>query len=72
METKCNPFTRPLRPSEIGLRGEIYRKWSKFRTREIIELTSLDDLVRHVQMKYGLNRQQAKKEVDAFAKGRDL
>lgn len=64
------PFGRPLRPSEIGMRGEIAAKWSKISTKEIAELQSTDDLVALVEQKYHLARQAARQEVDAFAKGR--
>ncbi len=67
-----NPFSRPLRPSEIGMRGDIYGKWSKFKFQEIEELKSNDDLVAQVQFKYGLQRPQAQSEVEKFAKGRQL
>lgn len=72
MTDTCNPFSRPLRPSEIGMRGEICGKWSKFRSQDIIDLKSNDDLVTQVQSKYGLQRPQAQSEVDNFAKGRRL
>jgi hypothetical protein len=67
-----NPFAKPLRSSEIGLRGEIGAKWSKLSAREILDLKSNEDLVAQVQAKYQLNRSQAQSEVDAFTKGRRL
>ncbi len=65
-------FTRPLRASEIGMRGEIGGKWSKLSVQEILDLKSNDDLVNQIQSKYHLGRAQAQREVDAFAKGRQL
>lgn len=72
MAMTSDPFGRPLRPSEIGMRGEICGKWSKISTREVLALRSNDDLVSQVQSKYALRRAEAQSEVDAFAKGRCL
>jgi hypothetical protein len=54
------------------MRGEIAQKWSKFTPQDIAALKSKDDLVTGVQSKYQLDRVQAQKDVDAFAKGRQL
>jgi hypothetical protein len=66
------------------MRGEIQQKWgkfstqeiaalkSKFSTQEIAALKSKDDLVAQVQTKYALDKSQAQRDVDAFAKGRQL
>ena len=72
MIDRTSPFSRPLRASELGMRGEIAAKWSKFRMQEIEDLRSNDELVRHVQSKYGLQHSQAQKEVETFAKGRRI
>lgn len=72
MTKRIDPFAKPLRPSEIGIRGEICSKWSKLSAQEILDLKSIDDLVNQVQSKYQLGRLQAQSEVDAFAKGRQL
>ncbi len=55
-----------------GMRGEIGRKWPKFTPEEISALKSKDDLVTEVQSKYSLDKAQAQKEVDSFARGRQL
>lgn len=55
-----------------GMRGEIQQKWGKFSAQEIAALKSRDELVTQVQTKYALDRAQAQKDVEAFAKGRDL
>ena len=47
-------------------------KWPKFDAAEIAALKSKDDLVTGVQSKYQLDKTQAQKDVDAFAKGRQL
>ena len=55
-----------------GMRGEIQKQWSKFTYPEVSALKSKDDLVAQVQTKYALDKMQAQKDVDAFAKGRQL
>lgn len=63
-------FGRPLRGSEIGIRGDIAKKWSKLTTQEITGLKSIDALVTLVQNYYQLPRHAAVHEVEAFTKGR--
>lgn len=65
-------FGRPLRASEIGMRGEIAGRWSKITTKEIAELQSNDALATLVQLKYDLSWQAAQSEVVAFSTGRRL
>lgn len=55
-----------------GMRGEIQKQWSKFTYAEVSALKSKDELVTQVQAKYALDKPQAQKDVDAFAKGRQL
>jgi hypothetical protein len=55
-----------------GMRGEIQQKWGKFSMQEISALKDKDDLVAQVQTKYALDKTQAQRDVDAFAKGRQL
>jgi uncharacterized protein YjbJ (UPF0337 family) len=55
-----------------GMRGEIVTKWGKFDAREIAALKDMDELVSQIQSKYGRDKTQAQREVDAFAKGRQL
>jgi hypothetical protein len=64
-------FERPLVPT-TGMRAEIVRRWGKFSDQEIADLKDKDDLVAKVQAKYQLDRAQAQRDVDAFAKGRQL
>jgi hypothetical protein len=54
------------------MRGEIQKQWSKFTYQEVAALKNKDDLVAQVQTKYALEKVQAQKDVDAFAKGRQL
>jgi hypothetical protein len=55
-----------------GMRSEIQQKWGKFSAEEIRTLKDKDDLVAQVQAKYALDKPQAQRDVDAFAKGRQL
>jgi hypothetical protein len=55
-----------------GMRAEIAQKWPKFTAQDVSALKSKDDLVTEVQSKYSLDKVQAQKDVDAFAKGRQL
>jgi uncharacterized protein with GYD domain len=55
-----------------GMRGEIQKQWSKFTYAEVSALKSKDELVSQVQSKYALDKVQAQKDVDAFARGRQL
>ena len=55
-----------------GMRGEIQKQWSKFTYAEVSALKSKDELVAQVQSKYALDKAQAQKDVDAFARGRQL
>jgi hypothetical protein len=55
-----------------GMRGEIQQKWAKFSAQEIAALKDKDDLVTQVQAKYALDKTQAQRDVDTFAKGRQL
>jgi hypothetical protein len=55
-----------------GMRSEIAQKWPKFSAQDVSALKSKDDLVTEVQSKYQLDKAQAQKDVDAFARGRQL
>ena len=59
-------------PATASMRGEIQKQWSKFTYAEVSALKSKDDLVAQVQSKYALDKAQAQKDVEAFAKGRQL
>jgi hypothetical protein len=58
--------------ADAGMRSEIVGKWSKFSTADVAALKTKDDLVAQVQSKYSLDKAAAQKDVDAFAKGRQL
>lgn len=55
-----------------GMRSEIATKWDKFNPTEVAGIKDKADLVKQVQTKYGLEMAQAQRDVDAFAKGRQL
>lgn len=55
-----------------GMRSEIAAKWPKLTAADVTALMSKEDLVQQVQTKYALDATQAKKDVDAFANGRQL
>ena len=58
--------------TSTGMRGDIQKQWSKITYAEVSALKSRDELVAQVQSKYALDKVQAQKDVDAFAKGRQL
>lgn len=55
-----------------AMRAEIQQKWGKFDAQEITALKDREDLVAKLQVKYQLDKLQAQRDVDAFAKGRQL
>jgi hypothetical protein len=58
--------------SNAGMRSEVQKKWSKFTYQEVSALKNKDDLVAQLQTKYGFDKAQAQRDVDAFANGRQL
>jgi ABC-type microcin C transport system permease subunit YejB len=58
--------------SKAGMRSEIQKKWSKFTYQDVAALKNKDDLVAQLQTKYGFDKAQAQRDVDAFANGRQL
>jgi len=51
---------------------EIGSKWAKFSEQELSALKDRDDLVTQVVAKYGLEKSQAQRDVDALMKGRQI
>jgi hypothetical protein len=51
---------------------EIKVQWGKFSDQELSALKSRDDLITQVVAKYGLEKGQAQRDVDALLKGRQL
>jgi hypothetical protein len=56
---------------EIVLK-EIGAKWTKFSEQDLSALKGKDDLVTQVVAKYGLEKAQAQRDVDALLKGRQI
>jgi hypothetical protein len=54
------------------IQKEIKAKWDKFSDQELTSLKSRDDLVTQVVAKYGFERPQAQRDVDALLKGREI
>ena len=72
MTTNTQPEAGKAQTPATGMRGEIQQKWGKFSAQEITALKDKDDLVAQVQAKYSLDKAQAQRDVDTFAKGRQL
>ncbi len=51
---------------------EIGAKWGKFSEHDLSALKGNDDLVNQVVAKYGLEKAQAQRDVDALLKGRHI
>ena len=54
------------------IQKEIKAKWDKFSDQELTSLKSRDDLVTQVVAKYGFERPQAQRDVEALLKGREV
>ena len=72
MTNITQPIVSPAHANAERMRSEICKRWGKFSGQEIRALKSNDDLVAQIQSKYQLDKMQAQKDVDAFAKGRQL
>jgi hypothetical protein len=59
-------------PIKQGLLKDIRVKWDKFTDKELNGLKSNDDLVSHVVAKYGMDKAQAQRDVDALRAGRNI
>jgi hypothetical protein len=71
------PFFAAAKPQvtaeikQVVLR-EIGAKWGKFSEQDLSALKGNDDLVTQVVAKYGLEKAQAQRDVDALLKGRHI
>jgi hypothetical protein len=72
MPNTTQPETGKAQTPTTGMRDDIQKQWAKFTYADVSALKSKDDLVAEVQKKYALDKAQAQKDVDAFAKGRQL
>jgi hypothetical protein len=52
--------------------NEIRSKWGKFSDQDLSALKDNDDLVTQLAVKYGLDKAQAQRDVDALMKGRQI
>jgi hypothetical protein len=69
-----NPTTNTQAPSDASqmIRKDIKAKWDKFSDQELFSLKDKDHLVTEVVAKYGLEKVQAQRDVDALLKGREI
>lgn len=51
---------------------DIRTKWGKFSEDDLSRLGSNDDLVSEIAERYGIDRAQAQREVDAMMRGRQI
>ena len=72
--TKMDNTNTPKTSSDVMkmIQKEIKAKWDKFSDEELTSLKSRDDLVTQVVAKYGFERPQAQRDVDAVLKGREI
>lgn len=61
----------PAGAKQIVLK-EIGAKWDKFSEHDLSVLTGKDDLVTQVVAKYGVEKADAQRDVDALLKGRQI
>ena len=61
-----NAETRQIVLKEIGV------KWNKFSEQDLSAFKNKDDVVTQVVAKYGLDKVQAQRDVDALVKGRHI
>ena len=68
-----NPSTNTQTTPDASqmIRKDIQAKWSKFSDQELTSLKNKDDLVNQVVTKYGLDKPQALRDIDALFKGRE-
>ena len=65
-KSETTPETGQIVRKEVGL------KWNKFSEQDLSSLKGKDDLVTQVTAKYGLEKVQAQRDVDALLKGRQI
>lgn len=73
-----DPNTIPNQPPENGavaahaLVPEMRKQWSKFTDGDLAEVKGQDDLTAKVETKYAISHDEAKKQVEAWAQGRQF
>jgi hypothetical protein len=65
-KTETSAETRQIVLKEIGV------KWNKFSEQDLSAFKNKDDVVTQVVAKYGLDKAQAQRDVDALMKGRHI
>jgi len=65
-KTDTSAETRQVVLKEIGV------KWNKFSEQDLSAFKNKDDVVTQVVAKYGLDKAQAQRDVDALMKGRHI
>ena len=58
--------------NRLAVMRDIIAKWSHFSEQEVSALKGKADLVSQVVAKYGLDKAQAQRDVDAVLKGRQI
>lgn len=71
MTTTNGPFDASD-PDRLDLLNEIALRWSKFSKRDLIGITTNDQLVGALVERYGIKRKAAQREVDMLMDGRNL
>jgi hypothetical protein len=54
------------------VRREVGAKWNKFSEQDLSALKDRDDLVREVISRYGIEKNEAQRDVDSVLKGRQI
>lgn len=55
-----------------GLAPEIRKQWTKFSDEDLVGVTGQDELTAKVEKTYALSRDEAKKQVQTWAQGRQF
>jgi hypothetical protein len=73
-QMNTTPSTNPDKVPDVNqmIRKNIKAKWDKFSDQDLMSLQNRDDLVSQVVAKYGLERPQVQRDVDALLKGREI
>ena len=69
-----NPVANSGKEPDVNqiIRKDVRAKWDKILDQELMAIESRDDLVSQVVAKYGLEKPQVQRDVDALLKGREF
>jgi hypothetical protein len=70
--SNAQPNTAASATSQKILAKDVHAKWDKISEQEASGMKSSIDLTNQVQVKYGLNAEQAKSQVDTWTNGRSF